>query len=109
MTATTTYAFEALSPDGSVRKGKIQSESRDAAASALSGQSLVPLSLEATGTGLKRDLAPPQRPRPHARPPPAAAARPHDGEGPRRPGPPVRLDDFRRPHAAARPLDPLRT
>jgi type IV pilus assembly protein PilC len=60
MTATTTFAFEALSPDGTVRKGKIQSESRDAAASALSGQSLVPLSLEATGTGLKRDLALPQ-------------------------------------------------
>jgi len=60
MTTTTTFAFEALSPDGTVRKGKIQSESRDAAASALSGQSLVPLSLEATGTGMRKELSLPQ-------------------------------------------------
>jgi len=60
MTTTTTFAFEALSPDGTVRKGKIQSESRDAAASALSGQSLVPLTLEATGTGMRKELSLPQ-------------------------------------------------
>ena len=59
-TTTTTFIYEALDTDGSVRKGKIQSESRDAAASALSGQNLIPLSVDVTGQGMKKDIALPQ-------------------------------------------------
>jgi type IV pilus assembly protein PilC len=57
---TTTFAYEALDIDGSVRKGKIESDSRDAAASALSSQNLVPLALDVTGQGLNREIKLPQ-------------------------------------------------
>jgi type IV pilus assembly protein PilC len=57
---TTTFAYEALDTDGSVRKGKIESDSRDAAASALSSQNLVPLALDVTGQGMKREISLPQ-------------------------------------------------
>ena len=56
----TTFLYEALDTDGSVRKGKIQSESRDAAASALAGQNLIPLSVDVTGQGLKKEIGLPQ-------------------------------------------------
>jgi type IV pilus assembly protein PilC len=56
MPATKTYAYEAVDAAGAMRKGTIDSESADAAAVALSGQKLIPLTLAASGEGLRRDL-----------------------------------------------------
>src|SRR3954453_121847 len=54
------FAYEALDTEGAVRKGKIQSDSRDAAASTLAAQNLVPLSLDETGRGIQRELSLPK-------------------------------------------------
>jgi type IV pilus assembly protein PilC len=59
MTATM-YAYEALDADGTVRKGKIQSDSPEAVASSLAAQNLVPLSVDATGQGMRREITLPQ-------------------------------------------------
>ena len=57
MTAsTTTFLYEALDAQGTVHKGRILSESKDAAASTLSAQNLIPLSVEVTGQGLQKEL-----------------------------------------------------
>ncbi|WP_375497158.1 type II secretion system F family protein [uncultured Jatrophihabitans sp.] len=52
-----TFSYEALDQSGSVVKGKIESESVDAAAKALSGQRMVPLEIAGEGTGLNRELS----------------------------------------------------
>jgi type IV pilus assembly protein PilC len=57
---TTTFAYEALDPAGAVLKGKIASDSRDAAASTLAAQNLVPLSVDETGRGIQREISLPQ-------------------------------------------------
>ena len=57
MTALKTFTYEALDHTGSLIKGKIESESADAAAKSLSGQRLVPLEVAGQGTGLNKDLA----------------------------------------------------
>jgi type IV pilus assembly protein PilC len=54
--ATKTFSYEAVDSTGAVRKGSIDSESVDAAAVALSGQKLIPLSVAAGGAGLRRDI-----------------------------------------------------
>ena len=54
--STTTFAYEALDSDGAIRKGRIQSDSKDAAASTLSAQNLTPLSVDESGKGLQREL-----------------------------------------------------
>jgi len=56
----TMFAYEALDTDGAVRKGKIQSDSKDAAATTLAAQNLVPLSVDETGRGIQRELSLPK-------------------------------------------------
>jgi type IV pilus assembly protein PilC len=56
MTATKTFTYEALDPSGSIVKGKIESESEDAAAKTLSGQRLVPLDIAGEGSGLNQEI-----------------------------------------------------
>ena len=51
-----TFTYEAVDPTGVLRKGSIDSESADAAAVALSGQKLIPLTVAASGEGLRRDI-----------------------------------------------------
>ncbi len=55
MTAVKTFSYEAVDSTGVVRKGRIDSESADAAALALGGQQLIPLKVTA-GAGLRTDL-----------------------------------------------------
>lgn len=52
-----TFSYEAVDATGALRKGNIDSESADAAAVALSGQKLIPLSVAAGGEGLRRDIS----------------------------------------------------
>jgi type IV pilus assembly protein PilC len=52
-----TFSYEAVDGTGALRKGRITSESADAAAVALSGQKLVPISVTAAGKGLNRDIS----------------------------------------------------
>jgi type IV pilus assembly protein PilC len=54
--ATTTFSYEALDASGVLVKGKIDSESSDAAASSLANQRLVPLSISGAGTGMNKEL-----------------------------------------------------
>jgi len=54
--ATKTFSYEALTADGGLRKGKIDSESASAVANALADQKLVPLSVTEAGTGLGKDI-----------------------------------------------------
>ena len=56
MPATKTFSYEAVDSSGAIHKGSIESESADAAAIALSGQRLIPLAVDASGAGLRRDL-----------------------------------------------------
>ena len=56
MPATKTFTYEAVDSSGAIRKGRIESESADAAAAALSGQKLIPLTVDASGAGLRRDI-----------------------------------------------------
>jgi type IV pilus assembly protein PilC len=51
------FSYEALDHSGSLVKGKIESESADAAAKSLSGQRLVPLEIAGEGTGLSKDIS----------------------------------------------------
>jgi type IV pilus assembly protein PilC len=54
--AVKTFSYEALDSTGTLLKGKIDSESADAAARTLSDQRLVPLSVAGAGEGLQKDL-----------------------------------------------------
>jgi type IV pilus assembly protein PilC len=56
MPAVKTFTYEAVDPAGVIRKGSIDSESADAVAVALSGQKLIPLTVAASGEGLRREL-----------------------------------------------------
>ena len=56
MTATKTFSYEALDAMGARVKGTIDSDSKDAAASSLVAQKLVPLSVTGSGEGLQKDL-----------------------------------------------------
>ena len=55
MTVVKTFTYEAVDAAGTVCKGRIDSESADAAAIALSGQKLIPLKV-AAGAGLRTDV-----------------------------------------------------
>ena len=54
--ATKTFTYEALDSAGVLLKGKIESDSAEAAASTLADQRLVPLAVTGDGTGLQKDL-----------------------------------------------------
>jgi type IV pilus assembly protein PilC len=54
--ATKTFVYEALDHGGAVHKGRIESASAEAAAGTLADQKLVPLSVELTGQGLRKDI-----------------------------------------------------
>lgn len=56
MPATKTFTYEAVDSLGEIRKGVIESESANAVALALGGQKLIPLTVSASGEGLRRDL-----------------------------------------------------
>jgi len=60
MPAVKTFTYEAVDSSGAVRKGSIDSESADAAAVALLGQQLIPLTVAGSGAGLRRDLTMPR-------------------------------------------------
>ena len=51
-----TFTYEALDSAGVLQKGKIESDSAEAAASALSDQRLVPLAVKGAGTGLQAEF-----------------------------------------------------
>jgi type IV pilus assembly protein PilC len=50
------YTYEAIDVTGAVVKGKIESESPDAAAKSLASQRLVPLQVSGLGTGMQKEL-----------------------------------------------------
>jgi type IV pilus assembly protein PilC len=54
--ATKTFSYEALDAAGTLLKGKIESESAEAAATSLADQRLVPLSVAGAGEGMNREL-----------------------------------------------------
>lgn len=54
--STKTFSYEAIDATGVLSKGRIESESADAAATALADQRLVPLSVTGAGSGLQKDL-----------------------------------------------------
>ena len=54
--ATKTFVYEALDSSGVLQKGKIESDSADAAANQLAEQRLVPLAVSGEGAGLQREL-----------------------------------------------------
>ena len=56
MAATKTFTYEAIDATGVIRKGSIDSENADAAAQALAGQKLIPISVAGTGQGMQRDI-----------------------------------------------------
>jgi type IV pilus assembly protein PilC len=56
MTSTKTFHYQALDSTGVLQKGKIESDSADAAATSLATQKLVPLSVSASGVGLNAEL-----------------------------------------------------
>jgi type IV pilus assembly protein PilC len=51
-----TFTYEALDSSGALLKGRIDSESADAAARTLADQRLVPLEVTGTGQGMQKDL-----------------------------------------------------
>ncbi|MGH8861891.1 MAG: type II secretion system F family protein, partial [Jatrophihabitantaceae bacterium] len=53
---TKTYNYEAIDAAGVVVKGKIESDSPDAAAKSLANQRLVPLEISGLGTGMNKEL-----------------------------------------------------
>lgn len=53
---TKTFSYEALDASGTLHKGKIDSESMEAAANLLADQRLVPLSVTGAGSGLQKEL-----------------------------------------------------
>jgi type IV pilus assembly protein PilC len=54
--AVKTFTYEALDATGTIVKGKIESDSADAAASTLANQRLVPLEVAGEGVGLQKEL-----------------------------------------------------
>lgn len=54
--ATKTFSYEAIDPTGAMHRGKIESESAEAAANQLADQKLVPLAVTGTGQGLKTEI-----------------------------------------------------
>ena len=50
------YTYEALDPTGAIVKGKIESETPDAAAKSLAAQRMVPLEIAGLGTGLNKEI-----------------------------------------------------
>jgi type IV pilus assembly protein PilC len=56
MQATKTFEYEAIDAQGATVKGKIDSDSADAASASLANQSLIPMSLKASGTGMQKEL-----------------------------------------------------
>ena len=52
-----TFTYEALDASGAIVKGKIESDSADAAAKSLSGQRMVPLEITGQGTGLSKEIS----------------------------------------------------
>jgi type IV pilus assembly protein PilC len=56
MTAMKTFTYEALDHAGVIQKGTIDSDSADGAASSLVTQKLVPLSVAASGSGLRAEI-----------------------------------------------------
>jgi len=56
VTAPTTFAYKAMDATGKPVKGTIESDSPEAALQTLASQKLVPISVEATGQGLQRDI-----------------------------------------------------
>lgn len=57
MPATKTYTYEAVDASGAHVKGKIDSDTPEAAAKALSHQQLVPLEIRGLGTGMQREIS----------------------------------------------------
>ncbi|UQX89550.1 type II secretion system F family protein [Jatrophihabitans telluris] len=53
---TKTFSYEAMDRSGTMLKGKIESETAEAAAQSLTAQKLIPLSVEGAGSGLNKDL-----------------------------------------------------
>jgi type IV pilus assembly protein PilC len=56
MQATKTFEYEAIDAHGVTVKGKIDSDSADAASASLANQALIPMSLKASGTGMQKDI-----------------------------------------------------
>jgi type IV pilus assembly protein PilC len=56
MPITKSFTYEAIDASGTLLKGTIESESKDAAANSLAAQRLVPLRVAAHGQGMQRDL-----------------------------------------------------
>lgn len=54
--AAKTFTYEAIDPAGTLVKGKIESDSPDAAATALANQKLIPLEVAGLGTGLNAEF-----------------------------------------------------
>lgn len=54
--ATKTFSYEAIDATGVMSKGRIESESAEAAANALADQRLVPLSVTGAGGGLQKEI-----------------------------------------------------
>jgi type IV pilus assembly protein PilC len=55
--ATKTFRYEAVDATGATVKGTVDSDSADAAATSLATQKLMPLSIEVTGEGMRRELS----------------------------------------------------
>jgi type IV pilus assembly protein PilC len=53
---TKTFSYEVIDATGALLKGKIEAESAEAAANSLSDQKMVPLSVQAAGQGLQKDI-----------------------------------------------------
>jgi type IV pilus assembly protein PilC len=53
---TKTFVYEALDSTGTLQKGKIESDSAEAAATMLADQRMVPLAVKGEGSGLQKDL-----------------------------------------------------
>jgi type IV pilus assembly protein PilC len=53
---TKTFTYEAIDATGAVVKGKIESDSPDAAARSLANQRLIPLEISGLGTGLNKEI-----------------------------------------------------
>ncbi len=54
--ATKTFTYEALNASGAVVKGKLESDSKEAAAATLANQKLVPLDVSGEGSGMNMEL-----------------------------------------------------
>jgi type IV pilus assembly protein PilC len=54
--STKTFSYEVIDSTGALLKGKIEADSAEAAANSLADQKLVPLSVQAAGQGLQKDI-----------------------------------------------------